>query len=88
MGIIWGLTNLYYPQGLRPAWLHAYYRQLGFAPSRGTRLAPAWYREQLQDDNFENPRENQKDQDRIITSEEKPKKSHPSQQNRKKRRPH
>ena len=87
VGIIWGLTNLYYPQGLRPAWLRAYYRQLGFAPSRGTRLAPAWYREQLQDDNFENPRENQKDQDRIITSEQKPEKSRPSQQNRKKRRP-
>ena len=87
VGIIWGLTNLYYPEGLRPAWLRVYYRQLGFAPSRGTRLAPAWYREQLQDDTFEDPRENKKDHNQIAADAEKPKKARPSQQNRKKRRP-
>lgn len=87
VGIIWGLTNLYYPEGLRPAWLRAYYRQLGFAPSRGTRLTPAWYREQLQDDNFKDPRGNKSDQNQMTAGEEKPKRSRPSQQNRKKRRP-
>lgn len=85
-GIIWGLTNLYYPEGVRPAWLRAYYRELGFSPSRGNRLAPAWYREQ-QDGDFEDPRRNKKDQDQLKPGEEKPRKPRANQQDRKKRRP-
>ncbi len=87
VGIIWGLTNLYYPEGVRPAWLRAYYRQLGFSPSRGTRLAPTWYREQMQDRHLENPRWNRKGQEPMEEEKKKPKKNRPNQQNRKKRRP-
>lgn len=87
VGIIWGLTNLYYPEGVRPAWLRAYYRQLGFSPSRGSRLAPAWYREQMQDGHLEDPRRNKKDQDQVIPGAEKPRKPRANHQDRKKRRP-
>ncbi|WP_122819382.1 hypothetical protein [Varibaculum vaginae] len=88
VGIIWGVTNLYYPERLRPVWLQAYYRQLGFSPSRGTRLAPAWYREHLGGGNLENPHLNHKHQiaeksgEKISPTTSQNKRSH------QKRRPH
>lgn len=54
--MVWGLTNLYYPEGLRPAWLREYYRLLGYSTSRGLTLAPKWYRDRIQDGHLENPR--------------------------------
>ena len=87
VGIIWGLTNSYYPEGVRPAWLRAYYRQLGFAPSRGTRLAPAWYREQLGDGNLENPRLDRNNQTAEKSGKKNSAKTSQTKQNRKKRRP-
>lgn len=56
IGMVWGLTNLYYPEGLRPVWLREYYRLLGYSPARGLTLAPDWYREYIQDGHLENPR--------------------------------
>lgn len=87
LGLIWGLTNFYYPEGVRPAWLRAYYRQLGFAPSRGTRLAPAWYREQMQDGHFEDPRRGHKGLEPREDHEKKLTNNRTHQQNKKKRRP-
>ena len=87
VGIIWGVTNLYYPEGVRPAWLRAYYHQLGFSPSRGTRLAPAWYREQLGDGNLENPRLNRDHQAAEKTGKKNSEKATHNKQKRKQRRP-
>lgn len=87
VGIIWGVTNLYYPEGVRPAWLRAYYRQLGFAPSRGTRLAPAWYREQLGDGNLENPRLKRNKQSAEKSEKKTSEKATHNNQKRKQRRP-
>ena len=86
IGMVWGLTNLYYPEGLRPAWLREYYRLLGYSPSLGLTLAPKCYREHLQDEHLENPRLRTA-QGKAEPTIESAAKKHFKKENRSKRKP-